>query len=47
MNADIFRQYTDPETFERIVDYPNVTAMWAHSVATSPETAAILDGGRS
>ena len=47
MNAHIFRQYTDPETFERIVDYPNVTAMWAHSVAASPDAAAIVDSGRS
>lgn len=47
MNSEIFRQYTDPETFEKIVDYPNVTAMWAHSVATYPDTVAIMDNGRS
>ena len=47
MNAEIFRKYTDPETFERIVDYPSVTAMWTHSVSAYPDTVAIMDGGRT
>ena len=47
MNSEIFRPYTDSETFEKIIDYPNVTSMWAHSVATYPDTVAILDNGRS
>ena len=47
MNAEIFRKYTDHETFERIVDYPSVTAMWAHSAAAYPDTLAILDNGRT
>ena len=47
MNSEIFRQYTDPETFEKIVDYPNVTAMWSHSVATYPDTVAVTDNGIS
>ena len=47
MNSEIFRQYTDPETFEKIVDYPNVTAMWNHSVATYPDTVAVTDNGKS
>ncbi len=39
-----FRQYTDAETFSRIVDYPNVTAMWQHSVSAYGENIAIVDG---
>lgn len=47
MNAEIFRKYTDPETFERIVDYPNVTAMWSHSVSAYSDTVAIMDNGKT
>jgi hypothetical protein len=32
-----FLQYTTPETFAQIVDYPNVTAMWEHSVGAYAE----------
>ena len=39
-----FRNYTDAETYARIIDYPNVTAMWTHSVATFPSNIAIIDG---
>ena len=30
---DVFRPYTDKETFERIVEYPAVTEMWAKCLA--------------
>ncbi len=39
-----FEKYTDKETFSKIVDYPNVTEMWNHSVATYPDNVAIVDG---
>ena len=39
-----FAKYTDPQTFSKIVDFPNVTAMWAHCAATYPENTAIVDG---
>lgn len=39
-----FEQYTDAETFAKIVDYANVTDMWTHSVATYPNNVAIVDG---
>ncbi len=42
-----FRKYTDPETFEKIVDYPTVAAMWQHSVAAYKDLPAILDDGRA
>ena len=39
-----FKQYTDEITFSKIVDYPNVTSMWAHSVSEYGENIAIVDG---
>lgn len=47
MSNEIFRKYTDPETFEKIVDYANVTEMWNHSVNTYPDTTAIVDNGKA
>lgn len=44
MSENIFAKYTDKETFEKIVDYDNVTQMWEHSVATYPQSVAIVDG---
>ncbi len=41
---EIFKKYTDEETFAKIVDYPNVTDMWEHSVATFGNSVAIVDG---
>ena len=45
MSNEIFRKYTDPETFEKIVDYASVTEMWNHSVEAYPDTPAIVDNG--
>ena len=28
-----FAQYTDPQTYAKIVDWPSVTAMWKNSAA--------------
>ncbi len=39
-----FEKYTDADTFSKIVDYPNVTEMWEHSVKTYPDNVAIVDG---
>lgn len=39
-----FKKYTDEVTFSKIVDFPNVTAMWQHCVATYGEQIAIVDG---
>ena len=41
---ELFRPYTDAETFAKIVDYDNVTKMWQHSVETYPNHVAIVDG---
>lgn len=40
-----FEKYTDAETFSKIVDFSNVTEMWAHSVKEYPNNVAIVDGG--
>ncbi|MBR2988200.1 MAG: acyl--CoA ligase [Clostridia bacterium] len=45
--ADIFRPYTDAETFSKIVDYDSVSQMWQHSVDTYPNNVAIVDNGTS
>lgn len=47
MNASIFEKYTDKETFSKIVDFENMTAMWEHSVKTYPDNVAIVDGESS
>ena len=39
-----FKQYTDAETFAKIIDFASVTEMWQHSVATYPDNIAIVDG---
>ncbi len=44
MSNEIFRKYTDEETFSKIVDYENVTEMWSHSVKEYGDTVAIVDG---
>ena len=44
MSNEIFRKYTDSETFSKIVDYENVTEMWQHSVKEYPNNVAIIDG---
>lgn len=45
--TNVFEKYTDSETFAKIVDYENVTAMWEHSVAAYGENVAIMDAGNS
>ena len=44
MSTNIFEKYTSRETFEKIVDYANVTEMWEHSVKTYADAVAIVDG---
>ncbi|MBQ3063466.1 MAG: AMP-binding protein [Clostridia bacterium] len=39
-----FKQYTDAETFAKIIDFASVTEMWQHSVVTYPDNIAIVDG---
>ena len=43
----MFEQFTDPQTYAKIVDWPNVTAMWKHSVATYGGNLAVEDGETS
>ncbi|MBQ1684909.1 MAG: AMP-binding protein [Clostridia bacterium] len=44
-NADRFRRYTNAETFDKIVDYGTITAMWKHCAEEYSELTAIeFDG---
>ena len=40
----MFEQYTDPQTFAKIVDWPSVTAMWRNSVSVYAQNLAVEDG---
>ena len=43
----MFEQFTDPQTYAKIVDWPNVTAMWKNSVKTYGKNLAVEDGETS
>lgn len=43
---EIFQKYTDPETFDRIVDMDSVSEMWQNSVKCYPDAIAIEDDGK-
>ena len=40
----MFEQYTDPVTYAKIVDWPNVTAMWRNSLKEYGKNLAVEDG---
>ncbi len=42
-DKNIFRKYTDLETFNKIVDHKNLVAMWEHCVKEYSDTIAIID----
>ena len=44
---EIFRKYTDTETFARIKEYTTVSEMWAHCVEEFADAPAIVDEGIS
>ena len=44
MEKNIFANYTDSESFAKIVDYANLTEMWEHSVKEYADDVAIVDG---
>ena len=41
-----FRKYTDPATFERIVEMDSVSEMWQNSVKQYTDAVAIEDNGK-
>ena len=41
---EVFRQFTDAETFAKIVDFDSISQMWQHSVKEYPNNVAIVDG---
>ena len=40
-----FKKYTSDETFEKIVSFPSITAMWEDRVSTYCDNVAIADNG--
>lgn len=42
---EVFARYADAETFSKIVEYPDVATMWAHSAAAYGDRVALIDGG--
>ena len=44
---DIMAKYTNAETFEKIVDYKTLAAMWEHCAAEYADKTAIVDNGNS
>ncbi len=42
--SENFRRYTSLETFERIVDFPNVSEMWTRCISEFADDIAIVDG---
>ncbi|MBP5295444.1 MAG: acyl--CoA ligase, partial [Lachnospiraceae bacterium] len=47
LTREVFRPYTDPETFDRIREYETVTEMWAKCLADFADRPAIEDDGKS
>lgn len=45
MSKEVFSKYTEPETFEKIREYPSVSAMWAHCIEEYAELQAVCDNG--
>ena len=46
-SKEIFRKYTDEQTFERIREFSTVSAMWEHCVNEYPDAPAIVDEGKA
>ena len=44
---ELFRKYTDAETFERIKDYDTVSEMWLDCVKNYADNTALVDNGKS
>lgn len=45
--TEIFRKFTDEETFAKIVDFDSVSQMWQNSLKNYPNNLAIIDNGIS
>lgn len=43
---EAFQKYTDPKTFERIVEMDSVSQMWQQSVRCYPDVIAVEDDGK-
>ena len=43
---EVFRKYTDQESFSKIISYDSVSLMWKHSVSVYGENKAVLFDGK-
>lgn len=43
---EVFRKYTDQESFSKIISYDSVSQMWKHSVSVYGENKAVLFDGK-
>ncbi len=46
-NNERFRRYTSPAVFEKIREYPSVSAMWENCLSEYPDVPAIADDGKT
>lgn len=46
MPREVFSKYTEPEIFERIKEYPSISAMWENCLREFADNTAICDNGR-
>ena len=46
MNTTTFEQYTDSESFAKIVDFANLSEMWQNSVKLYGDKSAVVDDGK-
>ena len=44
---EYFAKFASKETFDKIVEYPDVITMWKHSVEAYPNDVAIVDDGKN
>lgn len=44
---EYFAKFASKETFDKIVEYPDIAAMWKHSVAEYGDKVAVVDDGKS
>ena len=44
---EYFAKFASKETFDKIVEYPDVISMWKHSAEAYPNDVAVSDGGKN
>ncbi len=44
-NKEVFRKYTDPDTFGKIIDHKNICRMWEECAKEYADKVAVIDAG--